>query len=119
MWRGGEELLCHLILLAPLFSLVLFFVYPVEFALPIYLIILLLSFLFYRKIMDSMRRPIKTGFEEMIGSPAAVVEHINPEGRILYKGELWLATSKERLEKGERAVIVGREGMILQVKREC
>lgn len=110
-------MLCHLILLAPLISLALFFIYPLETALPAYIGILLFSFLFYRKIMDSMRRPIKTGFEEMMGSPAAVVENINPEGRILYKGELWLATSKDRLKKGERAVIVGREGMVLQVKR--
>ncbi len=68
--------------------------------------------------MDSMRHPIKTGFEEMIGSPAVVVEDINLEGRALYKGELWKAASDERLKKGENTVIVGRDGMMLQVKRQ-
>lgn len=63
-----------------------------------------------------MRRPVKTGFEEMLGGSAVVVEDINPEGRILYKGELWKAASKIRLKKGENAVIVGMEGMVVQVK---
>lgn len=104
--------------MAPIFSLVLFFVYPMEIALPIYLVILLISFIFYRKIMNSMRCPVKTGFEEMLGDTAIVVEDINPEGRILYKNELWKAASKERLKKGENASIVGREGMVLRVKRQ-
>ena len=104
-------MLCHIILAMPLLALGLFVFLPFQTALPIYLVVVLSSAIIYHKIMESMKLPVKTGWEEMIGSVVKVVEEINPEGKIWYKNEVWSAVSQENLARGEKAKILGFEGM--------
>lgn len=104
-------MLCHLPLFMPAFGLALFLFLPFNLALPSYLIIVALSIVLYFKTIEAMRLPVKVGQEEMIGSIGKVVADINPEGKIVYKNELWSAISREMLCRGSRAKIIGFEGM--------
>jgi len=60
----------------------------------------------------SMRRPVVTGVQGMIGDNAEVVG----EGRVRYRGELWNARSEVELHAGQMARIVKVEGLTLWVE---
>ena len=63
------------------------------------------------------RRPIKVGREAMIGEVGTAVTAIDPKGMVRVRGELWTASSKERIRKGEEVVVVDVKGMELVVER--
>jgi membrane-bound serine protease (ClpP class) len=59
---------------------------------------------------------IKTGKEALIGSVGVAVTDLNPKGEIRVLGEFWQATAKDEwIKKGEKAEVVGMEGMLLIV----
>lgn len=60
--------------------------------------------------------PPATG--RIIGEEAEAVERIAPRGYVQLQGEYWLAESDEAVEKGERVVIVEKEGARLRVRRK-
>lgn len=60
--------------------------------------------------------PPATG--RIIGEEAEAVERIAPRGYVQFQGEYWLAESDEVVEKGERVVIVGKDGARLKVRRK-
>lgn len=60
--------------------------------------------------------PPATG--RIVGEEAEAVERIAPKGYVQLQGEYWLAESDEVVEKGERVVIVGKEGARLLVRRK-
>ena len=64
----------------------------------------------------SMRRPVVTGVQGMMGDNAEVVEGFNGAGRVRYRGELWKARSEVALQAGQRARIVKVEGLTLWVE---
>ena len=65
------------------------------------------------------RKQAATGREELVGKRAVVKEVIDPEGTVLYKGELWAAISeKGRIEPGEEVIIISVDGLILHVARK-
>ena len=107
---------CHLFLMMPLFGLALFVFLPWWTALPLYLLISVVSLLIYTKIIKALHAPVATGREGMIGKEAEVVSAVAPHGAhesrglISYHGELWGATSEERFRPGERVRIIGVEG---------
>ena len=64
----------------------------------------------------SMRRPVATGTQAMIGESAEVVADFTGKGRVRYGGELWNARSDAALHAGDLARIVRVEGLTLWVE---
>lgn len=109
--------MCHLILFLPVFALPVFWFFPLNTALPLYLFVIGISMLLYFKIFQAMRSKIQTGKEAMVGKEGLVVEDIDPEGRVQYASEIWYAMTKgRRFLKGERVKICGFRGLILFVE---
>jgi len=49
----------------------------------------------------------------MVGRRGNAVTEIKPDGMVLIEGELWKASSREPIEKGAAAIVVGAEGLRL------
>ena len=64
----------------------------------------------------SMRRPVATGTQAMIGESAEVVADFTGKGKVRYGGELWNARSDAALRAGDLARIVRVEGLTLWVE---
>ena len=57
----------------------------------------------------------------MIGEEAETIDRLDPEGYVLFQGEYWQAKTEkmdETVEKGEKVVIVAKDGTMLLVKRK-
>ena len=111
-------ILMPLIMISPFFALLLFYYLPLETALPIYIVILIVAGFYYIVMFKSMRAKTKTGLEGMIGGEALVIEGIAPEGKVEFKDEIWTATTRgKEIVKGERVKILETQGLVLVV--EC
>ena len=64
----------------------------------------------------SIRRPVVTGVQGMIGDNAEVVQGFNGRGRVRYRGELWTVHSDVELHTGQVVRIVKVEGLTLWVE---
>ncbi|MBA7677260.1 hypothetical protein ES703_85512 [subsurface metagenome] len=70
-------------------------------------------------IIRAHRRQPATGREELIGKRAVVKAALEPEGTVLFKGELWTAISETGSVKlGETVFITKVDGLILYVKKQ-
>ena len=106
-----------IIMFAPVFALALFLVLPFWTVLPVYIPILIFGIVVNFKMMKSMKLPVKTGLEEMIGQEAVVIDDIDPEGKVRFKNEIWTAMGDgRRIEKGSKVKIIGAQGMVLIVE---
>ncbi len=109
--------MCHLILLMPVIALPIFWLMPLNSAVPIYVVIVLLSAFLYWLITKAMREPIQDGFQSLIGTEAEVVSKRAPDNPARYlvrakgEGELWTAYSTDALEIGEQVSIVAVKGI--------
>jgi membrane protein implicated in regulation of membrane protease activity len=109
--------MCHLVLLLPAFALPLFWIFPLDIALPLYAVVTGISFLIYFKLFQAMRREPQTGQEAMLGKKGVVLEDIDPEGKIQFAGEVWDATTtRKRFSKGELVRIASIRGLMLLVE---
>ena len=84
------------------------------------LIILILAMLGYAiwRIIVTYRRQATTGKEDILGKKAVVKEILNPEGTILFQGELWTAVSESgAIQPGEEVKVTKVEGLKLWVKK--
>ena len=113
--------MCHVLLLMPIFGLPVFWLMPLSFAIPIYLMIVAMSGLLYWLIMKSMNKRVEIGLEGLIGTEAEVVSQLDLGNRVKYlvrsRGELWTARSTETLHLGERVTIAALKGISLVVER--
>ena len=76
------------------------------------------AFIIYRVVRTHQQQPT-TGREELKGKTAIVKVALNPEGTILYKGELWTATIDQGEAKpGEEVIITKTEGLKLYVTKK-
>jgi membrane protein implicated in regulation of membrane protease activity len=109
--------MCHLLFAMPLLALPLFWIWPLQAALPAYLALNAVSLLGYAYAWKAWRAPRLNGLEALPGTVGKVVE-ITARGLIVrLGGELWAATAVEAaLQIGERAVVVAYEGLTLQVR---
>jgi membrane-bound serine protease (ClpP class) len=64
----------------------------------------------------SLRQPVATGTQAMVGASAEVFADFTGKGRVRYGGELWNARSAAPLHAGEAARIVKVEGLTLWVE---
>ncbi|NQE46148.1 Membrane-bound protease [ANME-1 cluster archaeon GoMg2] len=72
-------------------------------------------------VLKTRKRKVKVGGEELIGQVTKAETEINEEeGTIKIHGEIWNARTQtvERINKGEKVVIVARDGLTLSVKRK-
>ncbi len=113
--------MCHLILLMPVIALPIFWLAPLNFAIPSYVVIVLISAFFYWLITKALRKPIQDGFQSLIGTEAEVVSKRasdNPARYIIRsQGELWSAYSTDNLQSGEWVNIVAVRGIGVVVER--
>ena len=109
--------MCHLVLLMPIIALPVFWLIPLNFAVPIYAVIALITGLVYWLITKSMMKPLSTGAESLIGINAEVVSRLGPNNKYLVQsgGELWTAHSANSLQPGERVNIAAVDGIRLVV----
>ncbi len=76
------------------------------------------AFIIYRVVRTHRRQPT-TGREELKGKTAIVKVALNPEGTILYKGELWTAILDQGEAKpGEEVIITKTEGLKVYVTKK-
>ena len=100
--------MCHLIFFLPIFGLPVFWFFPFNIALPVYLFISGISMLIYYKIYQAMHARAHNGLEAMLGKTGVVLKNIDPEGKIKYATEIWHAVAeKKKFLEGEKVVING------------
>ena len=88
----------------------------------IVVIILVVAFIVFAvlRTIDAHRRQATTGKEELRGKAAVVKETIDPEGIVIYEGELWTAVSNSgRIEAGEEVTINKVKGLKLIVAKKA
>jgi membrane-bound serine protease (ClpP class) len=105
----------HLLLVLPLLGLILFVFLLWQVALPLYMVMLVVSLGIYWKIIQAQRRRPVTGKRAMIGDRAVVVRVGGDAVEVEYEGEIWRAVSPEPLHQGQRVIIESVEGLILRV----
>lgn len=66
--------------------------------------------------MRARKRPITTGTHELVGQHAVVVGTHDGLGRVRIRGEIWQASSALPLLDGQRVLVTGLDGLILQVR---
>jgi membrane-bound serine protease (ClpP class) len=72
-----------------------------------------------QRVIQVHRRQAYSGREELAGKTAVVRVALDPEGMVLFKGELWTAVSeKGRLKPGEEVIITRVEGLKLYVTKK-
>ncbi len=112
---------CHAIFVLPFVEFPLFWLLPLEYALPANLVIWLALFFFYRAFRGTMRKPPEDGFRSLVGTRAEVVSRLETGRSARYlvraQGELWSVHSTDSFEIGERVDIVAVKGIGLVVKR--
>jgi len=109
--------MCHIVLILPVLGLVVFVMLPFDIALPVYAVILSFSIYIYIIVMKAMKKPVETGKEEMIHEIVYVLDSVKPYGHVQFQNEIWNASSDEVLRKGDKAEIIGMNGLTLIVKR--
>jgi len=109
--------MCHLLLVLPFVSLILFSFLPFNQALLLYSLILLLCAIFYWLIWKDMHRPVTTGVEGMIGAVGQVIQNGKRTHKVFVKGEIWDAICDEALSVGESVEVIGLKRMELAVRK--
>ena len=97
--------MCHLIFMAPILALPVFWLLPLSVALPIYLGVVGMTGLILWPVVTAMRRPLLNGAEGMIGVRGEAVTALNPTGLVHCQGEVWSATADQAVAPGERVWI--------------
>ena len=77
-----------------------------------------ISIILLRVALAAMRRKSLTGAEGMISSSSVAETDLDPEGRVLIRGELWQARTAQTVLRGARVRVVGIEGLTLRVEPE-
>ncbi len=71
------------------------------------------------KAAKALRRPPAVGPETLIGAVGVAVSDLDPEGEVRVQGEIWRAVSeKDWVKRGDKVVVVRREGLKLIVRRK-
>jgi membrane-bound serine protease (ClpP class) len=74
-----------------------------------------------QRVVEARRRPVMTGWEEMVGAVGDVRSPIDPVGQVFVEGALWRASLADdaagvgRLERGARVRVESVDGLTLKV----
>jgi len=107
--------MCHIILLMPVIGLVVFWIWPLSIAIPVYLVILVISITLYIAIMRAMSRPAVTGSEGLVGKSVEVIDMSGLKGHVRVENEIWDARADEPLQNGDEAHVIAVQGMTLKI----
>ncbi len=113
--------MCHLIFLVPLAGILLFWLLPLGYALPINALLWMVFGLLGYKVVRAMMAPPNDGFKSLIGREGTVVAVEGQGcGQYLVKTghELWTARSSDVLRPGEKVRVEAAEGIKLVVKSD-
>ncbi len=111
--------MCHLIFLAPILALPVFWLLPLSLALPIYLGVVGMTGLVLWPVVGAMRQPLRNGVEGMIGARGEALTDLNPDGLVRCQGEMWEATAEEPIPGGERVWVLDVNRLHLTVGRQA
>jgi len=64
----------------------------------------------------SKQRRAAVGAETLVGRRAVVVRALSPRGQVKLDGETWEARSAAEIPPGEEVVVIGIEGLVLEVE---
>jgi membrane protein implicated in regulation of membrane protease activity len=114
--------LMFLLMLLPLLTLPVFWFLPLRWAIPVYVFSISLSGLMFWVMRKTMKQPVATGRESLIGKDAEVISRSRPDYGAPYlvqiENVLWSAASPDDLQSGEIVTITAVEGNKLIVKRK-
>lgn len=85
------------------------------FILPSIILSVFLAFAVYKIARIRIAPPV---IGMIIGEEAEALDRLAPKGYINFQGEYWKADAEENVEKGEKVVIVGKDGATLKVRRK-
>ncbi len=105
----------HLLLLVIVFGWILFLFLTWRFALPLYLIAVIVTLAIYWKILKAQRQAPAMGEKAMVGQTATVVKAEDNGAEVEYEGEIWRAISSEPLQIGQPVIIKSVEGLVLRI----
>ncbi|MBN2160409.1 MAG: nodulation protein NfeD [Spirochaetes bacterium] len=84
--------------------------------------VLLLAFIFIvvRAVIRVHRTQVTTGREGIVGETGIAIEDFDGQGRgkIRVHGEIWDASGGDELRKGDEAVVLEMDGMVLKVRKK-
>ena len=109
--------MCHLILSLPVVGISVFWILPLQLAIPVYIVILIISAIMYYAIMTAMKTRVKTGKEGLIGEIGNIFDLTPKDMFVRVHGEIWEATSNDKLKKGDEIRIINVNGLMLDVKK--
>lgn len=109
--------MCHLILLLPVLALPLFWLMPLTIAVPVYVIVLVVSAWVYLLALRAMHQPVRTGVEELLHAPGKVTGKDKGVFQVRVHSEIWTAESADDLSPGDRIEVVSVKNMRLKVRR--
>lgn len=105
-----------IIMLAPVLALPLFHYLAFENALPIYILILMVSIYCNGLMVWSMRAKAKGGVQAMIGKKASVIKDIDPLGQVTIWGGIWMAAGRNGpITTGKEVEILDANSLVLTV----
>lgn len=84
------------------------------FILPSLILGIFLAFAVYKITRIRLAPPV---IGQIIGEEAEALDRLAPDGFVSFHGEYWKAEAEETVEKGEKVVIVGKDGAVLLVRR--
>lgn len=77
---------------------------------------LIMSIIYFA--MKSVRRPIETGMEAMLGALAVASEDFDRNGNVFIHGETWSAETTSPVNRGQKVRVKAIEGLLLRVEPE-
>jgi len=105
----------------PVLTLPVFWLIPLNVAIPIYMIVVSISAFLYWLIARSMVKQPETGMEGLIGAAGEVISKLDSGNHAQYmirsQGELWSASSPDFLQTGETVSVAAVDGIKLVVRR--
>lgn len=112
--------MCHLPLLLPVLALALFWFAPPALAIPVFAATVIGSVLLYWVIVRSMRQPLGTMEEKLVGSQGTVVSRLESGRQAQYLvragEELWTARCGASLQAGDPVQVWAIKGVSLVVE---
>ncbi len=109
--------MCHLLFLAPIIALPIFWLLPMPLALPLYLALLGTTGLLLWPGIGALRQPQRAGREGMVGTRGDTLTEINPRGLVQCQGEIREAIAREQIPAGARVRVLGVDRLRLRVER--
>jgi len=78
----------------------------------------ILFLLVFTLVVKAQRRQPETALAGLVGQKGIAKSDLPFDGKVFLNGSLWDARSKDKINKGDRIVVTGVEGLILQVAKD-